>query len=321
MNARNGKIARLPREIRLELNERLERSEESPQLLQWLNALPEVQKVVQDSFAGVPISKQNLSEWRQGGFEEWLARRNLCEDAHDLSLLAEEMDDDSQRVLADDAATVLAARFGSLIANWNGEVDEKFEAKSRVLNRLCRSVVQLQRGTHRARQENFDLTVKQEARVKAEDEELKHTLLKPIYDTLKLPAMAKVYGGGTKGQKIAEFIMAIQRGELDADLDVLPSDKFEDEEAPANPLEESEIEDEEEEDSTHPQSESVKLGQTDLPQSNAALVSTPSLDPIRVNPRPSAVQPAATKPETSPIIPIGPHFFLDSERGSFQPAL
>ena len=134
MNARNGKIARLPRAVRDELNERLEHSEQSPQLLDWLNALPEARKIVQNDFAGVPISKQNLSEWRQGGFEEWLARRNLCEDARDLTELAEEMDDeDSQMVLADDVAQVLAARFGSLIANWNGEVDEKFEAKSRVL--------------------------------------------------------------------------------------------------------------------------------------------------------------------------------------------
>ena len=88
MNARNGKIARLPRSVRHELNERLERSEQSPQLLDWLNALPEARKIVQNDFAGVPISKQNLSEWRQGGFEEWLARRNLCEDARDLTELA-----------------------------------------------------------------------------------------------------------------------------------------------------------------------------------------------------------------------------------------
>jgi hypothetical protein len=42
MNARNGKIVRLPRSVRDELNERLERSKESPQLLDWLNALNQV---------------------------------------------------------------------------------------------------------------------------------------------------------------------------------------------------------------------------------------------------------------------------------------
>ncbi len=232
MNARNGKIARLPRSVRHELNERLERSEQSPQLLDWLNALPEARKIVQNDFAGVPISKQNLSEWRQGGFEEWLARRNLCEDARDLTELAGEMDDeDSQMVLADDVAQVLAARFGSLIANWNGEVDEKFEAKSRVLNRLCRSVVQLQRGMHRSNRESFELTCKWEEKEKADEEVLKKRLVKPCFDMLRLPAMAKMFGGGAAGRKIAQYILAVRRGNLDADLDLLPTDKYEIEEA------------------------------------------------------------------------------------------
>jgi hypothetical protein len=232
MNPRNGKIARLPRSVRNELNERLERSAPGPQLLAWLNALPEAKKIVQNDFAGVPISKQNLSQWRQGGFQEWLARRSLCEDALDVRQLSEEMDDeDSPMVLADDVAQVLAARFGSLIANWNGEVDEKFEAKSRVLNRLCRSVVQLQRGMHRANREAFELTCKLEEKEKADEEVLKKRLVKPCYDMLRLPAMAKMFGGGTAGRKIAEYILAVRRGNLDADLDLLPTDKCEIEEA------------------------------------------------------------------------------------------
>ena len=292
MNARNGKIARLPRSIRNELNERLERSEPGPKILAWLNALPEVKKIVQNDFAGVPISKQNLSEWRQGGFEEWRARLDLCEDARDLTELAGEMDDkDSDMVLADDVAQVLAARFGSLIANWNGEVDEKFEAKSRVLNRLCRSVVQLQRGMHRAKWEGFELTCKWEEKEKADEEEIKKRLIKPCYDMLKLPLMAKMFGGGTAGRKIAEFIQAVRRGNLDADLDLLPTDKNEMEEKaekkaepvkparkrrtvkqtgktkPDNvskPLQESEMEGEEEPESSQAQSNSVKVNQTDL---------------------------------------------------------
>src|SRR5580704_13765434 len=131
MNARNGKIARLPREIRNELNQRLERSEPGPKLLAWLNALEEVKELLKEEFDGAPISKQNLSEWRKGGFREWLARRDLCEDAQDVAECAEEMDRQVDGVLADSAATVLAARFGSLITNWDGEVDEKFEAKAR----------------------------------------------------------------------------------------------------------------------------------------------------------------------------------------------
>ena len=282
MNARNGKIARLPRPVRHQLNERLERSEPGPQLLEWLNQLKEVRKIVQNDFAGVPISKQNLSQWRQGGFEEWLARRSLCEDAREVKELAEEMDDE-------DSQMVLAARFGRLIANWNGEVDEKFEAKSRVLNRLCRSVVQLQRGMHRSHHEAFEMTRKLEEREKADEEVLKKRLVKPCYDMLKLPVLAKMFGGGAAGRKIAEYVLAVQRWNLDADFDLLPTDKYEIEEAAekkaksvkparkrrsghpatkakpvnaAKPLEENEIDGAEDEKNSPDQSKSVKLNQT-----------------------------------------------------------
>jgi len=77
MKTRNGKIARLPRPVREQLNERLERSESSSRLLPWLNALPETRELVQKEFAGVPISRQNLSQWRLGGFQESLASRYI----------------------------------------------------------------------------------------------------------------------------------------------------------------------------------------------------------------------------------------------------
>ena len=77
MKTRNGKIARLPRLVREKLNERLERSEPGPQLLDWLNALPEVREILRRDFAGVPVSKQNLSQWRRGGFQESLASRYI----------------------------------------------------------------------------------------------------------------------------------------------------------------------------------------------------------------------------------------------------
>jgi len=44
MNAHNGKIASLPRAVREDVNERQERFEPSPQLLAWLNALPQARE-------------------------------------------------------------------------------------------------------------------------------------------------------------------------------------------------------------------------------------------------------------------------------------
>jgi Protein of unknown function (DUF3486) len=288
MNARNGKIARLPREIRHQLNERLERSEESPKILPWLNALPEVVEVIKEDFDGAPISKQNLSEWRQGGFQEWLARRELREDARDLAECAQDMAEQVEGVLADAAATVLAARLGRLMANWDGEVDEKFEAKSRVLNRLCRSVVQLQRGMHQASRESLEVDRMMAEKEKREKLELKQKLLRPFWIGLGIPHAIKLFGDGPEGEKLAKYFMSVQLGDLDADLDLLPTDTLEHEESkpvkPARkgrtakrgkkagskredkPLEESEMETGEDAESSQVESEPVKVNQTGLEQ-------------------------------------------------------
>jgi hypothetical protein len=290
MNARNGKIARLPREIRHQLNERLERAEESPKILPWLNALPKVIEVIKEDFDGAPISKQNLSEWRQGGFQEWLARRELREDARDLAECAEDMGEQVEGVLADAAATVLAVRLGRLMANWDGEVDEKFEAKSRVLNRLCRSVVQLQRGMHQANRQSLEVDRMMAEKENREKEELKERLLRPFWIGLGIPNAIKLFGDGPAGEKLAKYFMSVQFGDLDADLDILPTDTFGEAEAkpvkPARkertakrarktstknadkPLDDNEMNTEEEAESSPAESGSVKVGQTSLEQAS-----------------------------------------------------
>lgn len=72
---RNGKIARLPKDIREELNRRLEDGEAGVRLIEWLNGLPEVVKVLAEEFEGVPINDVNLSQWKNGGFLDWQARQ------------------------------------------------------------------------------------------------------------------------------------------------------------------------------------------------------------------------------------------------------
>jgi hypothetical protein len=68
---RNGKIARLPREVREELNRRLENGEPANGLAVWLNGLPEVRQVLQAQFGGRAINDNNVSEWKGGGYREW----------------------------------------------------------------------------------------------------------------------------------------------------------------------------------------------------------------------------------------------------------
>lgn len=70
---RTGKIARLPAAIRDHLNTRLHDGESAASLLPWLNNLPEVQAVLATQFNARPVTRQNLSEWRCGGFADWLS--------------------------------------------------------------------------------------------------------------------------------------------------------------------------------------------------------------------------------------------------------
>src|SRR3569623_2918405 len=68
---RNGKIAKLPQEIRQQLNLRLANGEQGKQLVTWLNMHPEVFWMLRCHFGGRPITEQNHSEWKRGGFLDW----------------------------------------------------------------------------------------------------------------------------------------------------------------------------------------------------------------------------------------------------------
>src|SRR5215212_5329713 len=108
--SRRGKMARLPKTIRDELNQRLSDGESGTALVAWLNTLPEVQRIVAHGFDGRPVRAQNLSDWRQGGYREWLEIQHAAElvrhpfaEADDLKNV---VDDPSDKL-----GTWLAARY------------------------------------------------------------------------------------------------------------------------------------------------------------------------------------------------------------------
>lgn len=72
---RNGKVASLPHGLRETLCARMLDGERGPELLAWLNAQPETQARLAEKFDGVEITAQNLSEWRRGGYQDWLRDR------------------------------------------------------------------------------------------------------------------------------------------------------------------------------------------------------------------------------------------------------
>ena len=87
--ARQGKVAALPARVRELVNQRLWDGELSGTILPWLNELPEVKRVLAERFEGRPIERGNLSEWRRGGYREWLGLRQQTEGLRALAEYAQ----------------------------------------------------------------------------------------------------------------------------------------------------------------------------------------------------------------------------------------
>ena len=86
--------------------------------------MPETKKVLATDFGGRDISEQNLSEWKQGGHQDWLARQETLACARDVAANAGELAEVSEGSLANHLATVLSARYAALVSGWNGEMDD-----------------------------------------------------------------------------------------------------------------------------------------------------------------------------------------------------
>lgn len=76
---RTGKIARLPEYIREEVNRQLHDKRLGAQIVAWLNKQPDVLHVLEQHFHGEPITENNLSEWRRGGYRDWYYARKFRE--------------------------------------------------------------------------------------------------------------------------------------------------------------------------------------------------------------------------------------------------
>lgn len=229
MKTRNGKIARLPYEIREEINLRLERSEPSPRLLAWLNGLPEVKKLLDESFGGEAVSRQNLSQWRQGGFQDWLAREDVRDGIANMEDIGADLGEGVNVAMVDKVCNVLAARYACLIGRWNGQCPPAVEAQARVLHRVCLGVTRLQLAAHRADRENFEAEERLEKREKEELDRLRKKAVDMWTDLLKVGPLAEMFGGGKRGDKIARFILAVQGDRMDtpdARLDLATMEKL-----------------------------------------------------------------------------------------------
>jgi len=185
--ARCGKIARLLIHIRDTVNRRLENNDPGANILAWLNSLTETKQVLAAQFQNAPITPQNLSEWRQGGFREWLLRRELLQHAESLDETASQMKSRLQpQALADNLAIALAARYAALLNGWDGAVTPEFETQLRILRALNHDIVQLQKSLHHAAQQNLKLERAAKVERELETEKERNLKILPIKVALDL---------------------------------------------------------------------------------------------------------------------------------------
>jgi len=215
---RTGKIARLPRHIRDELNVRLDDGEQGKSLVQWLNSLDEVKTILASYFAGRPINEQNLSDWKQGGFLDWQHHQEACDGVRRLIEHSDDLQDASDfENISDRLASVLAAQLAQQARNLLQDTTDPAQ-QWQYLRQALRQLHLLRKGDHRAERARIDAArweiesqQREDARKKQEMRDSYDAVMAPLRASMKRPAMVMGYGGGPAGEKAADFALAMEQ--------------------------------------------------------------------------------------------------------------
>ena len=135
----------MPRNIRDELDRRLDNGEPGVRLVEWLNSLPEVQQVLETCFAGHQITEKNLSDWKANGHLDWQGQQQTLAVTRELKAKAVELSTESDGNLTESLATVVAACYAAALDGWNGEITDEMRRKLRGLKGITREVLCLER--------------------------------------------------------------------------------------------------------------------------------------------------------------------------------
>ena len=141
--SRSFNIARLPLEIRDQLNTRLADGEPGIRLVEWLNSNPEVMKVMAEQFDGRPITESNISEWRSGGYEEWRILHAFLDETRVVSENAGDIADTG--ISSDHLRIVLLAQHAHLFQNLGIMPKDEFNHRLNAVKKLTASIMNMQR--------------------------------------------------------------------------------------------------------------------------------------------------------------------------------
>jgi hypothetical protein len=176
-----GFCVKVPKAIRDELNRRLQNGERARSLVAWLNSHPDVQPVIAAEFGGKPVREQNLSEWRNGGYQQFLQQQEVLEMARQLSADAGELQPPGAPPLTDHIGVWLTARY-LLAIRKQAEKNSDGEPDLQALREFCQDFVALQRGNNSAERLKIE-----QARVEREREKIEEELFAEFFQWGKKP--------------------------------------------------------------------------------------------------------------------------------------
>lgn len=140
------KISWFAIEVREELNGYLQNGKPDSEILEWINGVPEVKKILEQR--GSPaVGGRDLEVWRRTGFPTWAIHRKMMEAVNDLAKLRNRV---GPAKLADDLVGVVAARFADLeLEGGDGFMQRRggaeFEGSVRVLRGLATDLAVIHR--------------------------------------------------------------------------------------------------------------------------------------------------------------------------------
>jgi hypothetical protein len=139
-----GKIARLPADVRTELNRRIHNGEVAPALLSWLNGQPAVRAILQSQFTTVDVTPANLSTWRQEGYRDWLERQHNLEQKRELAAYCFQLAKNNKKLL-EGSASILAGKIMEIVESVDATAQrELLNEKPASLAALVGSLTKLQ---------------------------------------------------------------------------------------------------------------------------------------------------------------------------------
>lgn len=147
---RNGKIARLPKSIREDINHQLSNGVPGKHIVEWLNRDSKVLPILEAWFMDSPITEQNLSEWKKGGYQDWLRHQESLECAQTWKEQTNELNHVAGGLpISDQLSSTVALALGNLIRQ---KVTEGLETPEQIQSFavLMKELAELRKDDHRA---------------------------------------------------------------------------------------------------------------------------------------------------------------------------